>query len=1138
MIETSDETSMQARRPEPEVIMRSLKDFQRATVDRVFQRLYVDEPAARRFLIADEVGLGKTLVAKGVIVKAVDHLWDRVERIDVIYICSNADIARQNINRLNLQADAEVALTSRITLLPVTLPNIRGNKLNFVAFTPGTSFNLRSSQGVSSERVLLYHMLRRHWQLDNRVGPKKVLQGGVRDFERWDRYLRGFDAKSIDRTLLRDFLRALNAEVAASRESERPTLYDRFARLATDIAHRDPAGLPPGLRQQRRTLVGELRALLAKTCIRALEPDVIVLDEFQRFRGLLQASDEMSKLARALFDYRDEAHEHGARVLLLSATPYKMYTRFNETEDDHYRDFMMTMRFLLEGDERAEADFHKCLEAYRNALYRLGHETVGELREAKQAIEARLRQVMVRNERLQAQGSVNAMMREIEPTGMQLDRRDLTAFIGLDRLTRAIGARDHVEYWKSAPYLPNFMERYVLGRSLEHALAEPGGPAKVAAALEGYPEALLNWKDIEAYQRIDPANAKLRCLYDEAEAAGAWRMLWLPPSQPYYAAGGVYQAPEAAGFTKSLVFSAWKMVPRVIATLLSYDVERRMVETLVEDVSYVELRKRRGQLLNFNVRERATAAGEVVQDLNGMPLMTLLYPCLTLALEIDPLRIGAELDAAGERVDAESVLESATRIVEGLLREVIPPDRREEGGSEDQAWYWSALARLDGRAHRETAMTWLAAGAGQARSWPSMLRQADDEGGAFGEHVGLFRAHMGVEGEPGRMPADLASVLARTALASPAVCVLRALIRQWPEAARSGWAPLVPAAAMAAMGFRSLFNLPETITLLRGLQLSEDDEETSYWRRVLNYGLDGNLQAVLDEYVHVLRSALGHISSAAEVAAWPIGEAIQEAAAIRTNSLKLQELDLSAATAKEMRQNHSMRCRYAMSFGLEIEDSGDEGTRDDQVRAAFNSPFRPFVLATTSIGQEGLDFHWYCHRLYHWNLPSNPVDLEQREGRVNRYKGHAVRRNVAERHGPGLLAKVEAQSRDGEGNGGADMASHAELREHADPWCWLFEMARARQERPSTANDLDPYWIYEAGGARVERHVPNLPLSRDRAYLVDLKRSLVAYRLVFGQPRQEDLVEFLTRAKELDRGFLEEVLRECRIDLSAGTGDA
>ena len=41
--------------------------------------------------------------------------------------------------------------------------------------------------------------------------------------------------------------------------------------------------------------------------------------------------------------------------------------------------------------------------------------------------------------------------------------------------------------------------------------------------------------------------------------------------------------------------------------------------------------------------------------------------------------------------------------------------------------------------------------------------------------------------------------------------------------------------------------------------------------------------------------------------------------------------------------------------------------RVSNVRDAFNSPFRPFVLNSTSIGQEGLDFHWYCSQMFIWN---------------------------------------------------------------------------------------------------------------------------------------------------------------------------
>jgi hypothetical protein len=55
-----------------------------------------------------------------------------------------------------------------------------------------------------------------------------------------------------------------------------------------------------------------------------------------------------------------------------------------------------------------------------------------------------------------------------------------------------------------------------------------------------------------------------------------------------------------------------------------------------------------------------------------------------------------------------------------------------------------------------------------------------------------------------------------------------------------------------------------------------------------------------------------------------------------------------------------------------------------------------------------------------------------------------------------------------------------------------------------------PYWVYTVqDGARIERHVPTLPLSRDHARMGDLRRSLAAYRMVFGQARQEDLVAYL-----------------------------
>src|SRR6516165_9784302 len=134
-------------RPDTRAILGQLKDFQRDTVEYVFRRLYVDPDSVRRFLIADEVGLGKTLVARGLIAKAIDHLWDTSQRIDIIYVCSNTDIARQNINRLNVTGRDDFTLSSRITLLPITVQHMQRSRLNFVSFTPGTSFDLQSNPG-------------------------------------------------------------------------------------------------------------------------------------------------------------------------------------------------------------------------------------------------------------------------------------------------------------------------------------------------------------------------------------------------------------------------------------------------------------------------------------------------------------------------------------------------------------------------------------------------------------------------------------------------------------------------------------------------------------------------------------------------------------------------------------------------------------------------------------------------------------------------------------------------------------------------------------------------------------------------------------------------------------------------------
>ena len=182
----------------------------------------------------------------------------------------------------------------------------------------------------------------------------------------------------------------------------------------------------------------------------------------------------------------------------------------------------------------------------------------------------------------------------------------------------------------------------------------------------------------------------------------------------------------------------------------------------------------------------------------------------------------------------------------------------------------------------------------------------------------------------------------------------------------------------------------------------------------------------------------------------------------------------------------NIRTHFAVAF-TKGEGKETDTDRKKTIRNAFNSPFRPFVLATTSIGQEGLDFHNYCRRIVHWNLPSNPIDLEQREGRINRFECLAIRQNVAKRYGKIIFS--------------------------SDVWKEMFEKA-AIAEKTDGSSDLIPFWGLRKPEdpkkmVKIERIVPMYPYSRDGLAYERLIKILSLYRLTLGQARQEELLEYL-----------------------------
>lgn len=340
------------------------------------------------------------------------------------------------------------------------------------------------------------------------------------------------DKVPVYRERLAAWVQAMHLRAAPPLHGSARRTRTRGSRWRQGVAARALRGAVRGLRSSRRAVtdddrreraqvIGELRAVLAMTCVDALEPDLVILDEFQRFKRLLVGDDDASKLARELFRYKD------VKLLLLSATPYKMYTSAAE-EENHYDDFLATVKFL-EGANPPAEPLPRLLERYRDAVYSVKADGgIEQIEAAANELGARLSRVMARTERLGASTDRNGMLRSVDAAGLAIGERDVRSYAALQRVGRELDQNDLLEFWKSAPYLLNFMDDYELKRAFKGAIEDDTANAALARNLEPSPDLLLRWEDVRKYCAIDPGNARLRALRDMTIGREAWRLLWIP----------------------------------------------------------------------------------------------------------------------------------------------------------------------------------------------------------------------------------------------------------------------------------------------------------------------------------------------------------------------------------------------------------------------------------------------------------------------------------------------------------------------------------------------------------------------------------------------------------------------------------
>ncbi|MCD8372537.1 MAG: DEAD/DEAH box helicase family protein [Clostridia bacterium] len=1042
-----------------ENVMSGLKDFQRATVERID---YLFRNGQRRVLVSDEVGLGKTLIARGTIVKlAILRKEQQDDLVKVVYICSNSAIAEQNLNKLRITSElrADSISSSRLSMQHLNIFNqehdsdVLNRYIQLIPLTPDTSFRVTYGTGTVWERALMFAFLKRIPALNGYI---KELETAMTDsaVKAWEPN-RDYYEKKVLECNEKSGNTYLPYMISATEKGLNEVQANGITIMAEVIKMCEEIRANGNNRSYKNIAIGHLRVMYSKISLDKLEPDLVIMDEFQRFKYLINSDPETETgmLAQKFFGAED------VKMLMLSATPYKMYSTLEEIDetqvDEHYSEFLDVMSFLNIGVGE-QAEFKEIWNNYSVQLREFSKDNTTLLAAKTEAEDAMYKKVC-RTERISATENADIIDTEaVKP--VSITEQDVISYISAQKLLDEIGASYHVpvDYIKSTPYLLSFMKDYQLKRNIENYYK--AHPDLINSANKR--NLWLKSSDIDLYKPIPSGNARLDVLKQHAFANKAELLLWVPPSLPYYNSGGVYK--DAVNFSKILVFSSWEMVPRMIAGMVSYEAERKTVGKLAanaeETIHYFysenageNSRRKRfpSPRLNFAAKDNQA---------NAMSLFCLVYPSDYLTKCYNPI----------ECLNNKLTLKDIENKIRNSIKADLSKIEADTNSPVDKRWYYITSLLLD---DEDYVNSWFKGFA----ELPENKEEAKKETG-FDKHIStlaqLYRDLKSGEKRLGNMPDDLIDVLTDMAIASPAICINRTY-RKYQSDFNSALA------SQFAQIFINRMNTPESTAVV---EICYGKSEEAHWRNLISYCKDGNFQAMLDEYAHLITNGIDNNENIIQL----LHNTITESMSIRTT---LYGIDTFPSFKKRMLggkgEATNLRTHFAVAF---TKGEGDKSAdRKKVVRNAFNSPFRPFVLASTSIGQEGLDFHYYCRKIVHWNLPSNPIDIEQREGRINRFECLALRQNIAKRYGDAQFVS-------------------------SDVWREMFEIAtKDTEEHHQHSSDLIPYWGLpkQDGMIKIERIVPQYPFSRDISSYERLIKILSLYRLTLGQARQEELLEYI-----------------------------
>ena len=581
------------------------------------------------------------------------------------------------------------------------------------------------------------------------------------------------------------------------------------------------------VRKNQRLVIGALRHCLATVSLEFLEPDLVILDEFQRFRDILRHADEPHTVESKLFAKKR------VRVLILSATPYRMYTLSHE-EEDHHADFLRTYCFLARCDEDSPQvhELQRRLALFRTRLYQL--DTSGEIDEqlykTKIQVEEQLKLVMCRTERSRYIADARKGIEEVPAQGIVEgalpQQEELVEYIRLRHflLKNKHRASEYganvMDFWKSGPSILTFMDRqYALIRSLRDRGEKL--PKELLRPLDDIPNAassnlkcrMLHEKVFGTEAATAPANSK----------RSSWKYLWTRPSYFYYE-DKFFQDEDPRKF---LIFSHWRFVPKTIAYLTSKEAERRL-----------------GKPEKYSDRTPLQYGDQV-----SLYTFDVCYPSLALALLVNPLQLAGDEPAKTGR---RELISRARKIILHRLRKAgveIGPGRQR----------WHAIARL------ESALFY----SDQVRDavWGSVVAGRDGRSQAYDAIATAYHEQLESPADKLRISEDEVHRLAVIGLFSPAVAILRALLTEFVDPTdedsvrrfvatpedpnsqdqESQTTLLCNVINLCVNQLRNFFNRDLVQAVIR-----QHGSGDTYSTRVLSYCSKAHFQAAIDEYVYLL----------------------------------------------------------------------------------------------------------------------------------------------------------------------------------------------------------------------------------------------------------------------------------------------